>query len=398
MDRIKNLSLRKTIILYLAVSLAVSFFLSAAVVRTASRIQERIWWDYIDRETYYEAMQGEKSAYVGTVARPANSSMTKADLIVSELCDFLQTYAVLIFSIAASCAAVFLFYRHKIAKPLDELKAASALIAKEELDFRISYENRDELGQLCNEFEKMRSQLAQNNERLWRMVEEEKALRAAIAHDIRSPLTVLKGYQEMLLEFTPDGTFTREKILEILKEEMGQTERMERFIDSMREMSSLENRELRPEPFMLARLKAELESEAGILCRKEGKELRILCWNEEEEFFGDREMILEVFENLLTNALRYAREVISVQVKRRGQELEISVADDGAGFKADTETLTGAFYQENAQDSLKHSGLGMYISRIFCEKHGGRLVTANGADGGAVVKAVFRSGAAVLQR
>ena len=64
----------------------------------------------------------------------------------------------------------------------------------------LSYENKDEMGTLCKEFEMMRSALADNNRKMWRMIDDEKVLRNAIAHDIRSPLSILRGYQEMLLE------------------------------------------------------------------------------------------------------------------------------------------------------------------------------------------------------
>ena len=65
------------------------------------------------------------------------------------------------------------------------------------------------------------------------MIEEEKALRAAIAHDIRSPLSVLKGYQEMLLDYLSDGTISLEQGMEMLKESAKQTRRMDDFIDAI---------------------------------------------------------------------------------------------------------------------------------------------------------------------
>ena len=89
----------------------------------------------------------------------------------------------------------------------------------------------------------MRSQLEENNKVLWRMIEDEKALRAAIAHDIRSPLAVLKGYQEMLLEFLLTGEMEKEETEEILLEGMKQIERLNRFIETMRKMTRLEERE-----------------------------------------------------------------------------------------------------------------------------------------------------------
>lgn len=76
------------------------------------------------------------------------------------------------------------------------------------------------------------------------MTEDEKALRAAIAHDIRSPLSVLKGYQEMLLEFIPKGSLDTASTLDMLREGMKQIVRMNSFIDTMKNMTKLEEREL----------------------------------------------------------------------------------------------------------------------------------------------------------
>ena len=70
-------------------------------------------------------------------------------------------------------------------------------------------------------------------------------------------------------------------------------------------------------------------------------------------------------------------------------ELKIRVKDDGAGLQADKEKVTKLFYQQNIRDSLKHTGMGMYISRLYCEKHGGQLLLENEEYGGAVITAVF---------
>ena len=66
------------------------------------------------------------------------------------------------------------------------------------MDFSIDYDNKDELGQLCASIEIMRTTIEDNFSKMWRQVEERKALNAAFAHDLRTPLTVLKGYNEML--------------------------------------------------------------------------------------------------------------------------------------------------------------------------------------------------------
>lgn len=389
MDKIRNLSVRKTILLYMAVSLLCSFLLSALIVGIANRTQEEIWWNYVDEEKYFEMAQKEDGIYMVNVPRPASSSMTKADHTVSEICDFLQTYTVLLVSIIGSCAAVLLFYRNKLKDPIEELEQASQKIAANDLDFHITYENRDEMGRLCQEFERMRKQVAENNRKLWKNIEDEKALRAAISHDIRSPLSVLRGYQEMLLEYLPDQTIDTGRAVEMLEESMKQVERMDVFIETMRKMSSLEERKLTAGPITAEQLKNEMQAELEILEKASAKQSILQVMDSEEIFYGDKEVILEVVENLLSNALRYAKKQIEVTIQVTYFELRVSVTDDGSGFQENAEQVTKAFYQQNVKDSLKHAGMGMYLARLYCEKHGGRLILENRQGKGAAVTAVF---------
>lgn len=392
MEKMRNLSLKKTILLYLALGLAAGFLLSSIIVYTASRIQTSVWEKYTDMDKYITADQQSGGEYLVEVPRPALQEMSAMDRHISETCDFLETYAVLILSMIASMAAVGLFYRNKLKPPIEELHRASQMIAQNDLDFQISYENRDELGQLCLEFDRMRAQLAENNTSLWRMVENEKALRAAIAHDIRMPLSVLRGYQEILLEFVPTGILDREKITEILQEGMGQIDRLNRFIETMRGMNSLEQRELTNTLIKPDELRGEIEKTAKTVCRESEKNMQIEVWNWEPDggkFLGDRELILEVADNLIQNAVRYASYAVNIRISCAKNQLILEVTDDGEGFSQDTDTVTRAFYRGDSRDSLQHFGMGMYISRIYCERHGGRLITENTSQGGARVKAIF---------
>lgn len=454
MERIRNLSIRKSIGLYLAVSLTVSFLAAVAVMKCASYVQERVWWKYVDEDRYFEAVNGEGRDYMVNVPRPAAGEMGKVDYEISEICDFLQTYTVLFLSIGGSFLAVYLFYRQKLAPPLRELSEASRRIGENDLDFAVTYENRDELGRLCHEFERMRQELVQNNRRLWQNIEDERELRAAIAHDIRSPLSVLKGYQEMLLAFLPEGTISTRKAAEMLGEGMKQIDRMDVFIETMRKLSSLEDRALLSWEITAESLQKELQAEIDVLAAGRektvvlaveegagqeempaaGREKAVVLeeegtakkarsrdvqdertaagramWDaqrtgsravqgEEAEktsapaaFTGDKEVILEVAENLLSNALRYAGETVEITASVTETELSLRVRDDGCGFGEDIGELTKAFHRQNIRDSLKHAGLGMYISRLYCEKHGGRLLLENDERGGASVTAVFCS-------
>lgn len=390
MEKIKNLSVRKTILLYMAVALLCSFFLSAVIVKVATQTQRQIWWNYVEKESYYDALDNESGNYVVDIPRPSAAEMTRSDYFISELCDFLQTYTVLLLSIMGSCGAVFGVYRNKLKTPIDELEQASKNISRNNLDFHINYTNKDEMGQLCKEFERMREQLVQNNQMLWKMIDEEKALRAAIAHDIRSPLSVLKGYQEMLIEYLPNGDIDMVQARDMLSASMAQIERMDIFVESMRKMSSLEKRKLVTQEISAEQLKEDIQIELFVLEKKSGKQCVLQVMRIDEVFHGDKEIILEVVENLLSNALRYAKHKVEITVWLEYSELKVCVKDDGNGFGEDAEKVTEAFHQQNIKDSLKHTGLGMYISRLYCEKHGGKLVLENDSLSGAVVTAIFR--------
>lgn len=391
MEKIRNLSLKKTILLYFVISLTAAFLLSGFTVHFARNMQNKIWEKYIDYADYTDVFQQYGKKYEIEISRPNQSQMNRLDYHLSEMCDFMETYSVLIFSIVGSVAAVFFFYKNKLKTPLQELKDASQMIADNELDFHVSYENKDEMGTLCKKFEMMRSDLADNNRKMWRMIDDEKALRNAIAHDIRSPLSILRGYQEMLLEFVSAESIKTEDVIDILQTGMYQIDRIEHFTENMRKMSHLEQRELQCSEIELSELTKKIEAEAAMLSKKESKLCKVERAQEQNIVKVDEELVMEVTDNLLENAVRYAQKSIALQIKKKDGFLIISVEDDGIGFVDTEEKVTEPFYHKNPQDDLKHFGLGMYISRIFCEKHGGNLKIYNARQGGAHVEALFKA-------
>lgn len=391
MEKIRNLSLKKTILLYFVISLTAAFLLSGFTVHFARNMQNKIWEKYIDYADYTDVFQQHGKKYEIEISRPNQSQMNRLDYHLSEMCDFMETYSVLIFAIVGSIAAVFFFYKNKLKTPLQELKDASQMIADNELDFHVSYDNKDEMGTLCKEFEMMRSALADNNRKMWRMIDDEKALRNAIAHDIRSPLSILRGYQEMLLEFVSAESIKTEDVIDILQTGMYQIDRIEHFTENMRKMSHLEQRELQCSEIELSKLAKKIEAEAAMLSKKESKLCKVERVQEQNIVKVDEELVMEVIDNLLENAVRYAQKSIALQIKKKDGFLIISVEDDGIGFVDTEEKVTEPFYHKNPQDDLKHFGLGMYISRIFCEKHGGNLKIYNARQGGAHVEALFKA-------
>lgn len=391
MEKIKHLSFRKSIVFYLTAALVCSFFLTAIVVNTAQTIQKNIWSQYIDIEKFYKASQLEKEYdFIVDIPRANAGEMTATDVFLSELCDFLETWAVLILSMLSCIISMFLFYKNKIKPPLVLLTNAAELISGNQLDFTIQYEVKDEMGNLCNEFDRMRKQLELNNKELWLLVEQEKALRAAIAHDIRSPLAVLEGYQEMLMEFIPTDKLEKHRIIDILESGMGQIERLKHFIDTMKELTKLEDLKITFQEISTGELKEQMDMLLKTICGSTKISCNITDAGLSTVFLGDLQVIMEVFENLLSNAVRYAKEKIDIVILQNKDELYIEFYDDGTGFSDDAEKVTKAYYHANQGDDLKHYGLGLYLCRLYCEKHGGKLLLGNNETGGAYVKAFFR--------
>lgn len=97
MEKIRNLSLKKTILLYFVISLTAAFLLSGFTVHFARNMQNKIWEKYIDYADYTDVFQQYGKKYEIEISRPNQSQMNRLDHHLSEMCDFMETYSVLIF-------------------------------------------------------------------------------------------------------------------------------------------------------------------------------------------------------------------------------------------------------------------------------------------------------------
>ena len=107
----------------------------------------------------------------------------------------------------------------------------------------------------------------------------------------------------------------------------------------------------------------------------------------------DREALAQICENILSNAVRYAKETITISLEQEQEYVIITVEDDGTGFtKKDLANASLAYYrgEKTQADAASHFGLGLYISSILAGKLGGDLQFSNGTGGGAKVQIKIR--------
>lgn len=315
------------------------------------------------------------------------------------------------------------FYRRYIAEPLASLGAAADRIAAQDLDFEVAPVRGRELGRLAGVMERMREALFDAYRELCRTAEDRRRLNAAFAHDLRTPVTVLKGTVEMAQtreraaapslgdavdaeqdDARDEAASARDEALVVIAE---QVERLERYAAAMAQATKLEDRTVALEA-VSARAAAEaLERQAGSYVASCGKHrelvflagdgLRARFTTEEGEgpdrhsdaFMLDLQVVEEAVGNVLSNACAHAanRIGLTVDVNAAGS-LVVIVEDDGSGFSAEAlHHGCDAFYSE--QKSAEHFGLGLNVASVLARLHGGDIVLANAPGGGARVTMTF---------
>lgn len=379
---------------HLVIALIISLLLSVLIQDLAYKAEQRIWLNYTENR---EELYGFQNAYskkfgeLPPIPSVNKSSLSKVDQWFVEVLDWLQTWSMLLISFLSVFLVLDRFYRHRLKKPLEILKDSAEKIGRRDLDFYVEYGQEDEMGQLCDAFEQMRLQLRDNNQMMWKMIEEQKQIRAAFSHDLRTPLSVLKGYVEYLSRYYPDERLSKEKVIEILKELSEQTQRIENFADTMKKINRLDEREVDQKLIDSATILKKSETILSTLSEKYGKTYSIQETIQQKEVKLDFDIYLEILENIAANAMRYAKKGIWLKLLDIESWLYMNVYDDGIGFSKEAlKSARRPFYHELDESEGDHYGMGLYLCDNLCKKHGGKLSIGNQGVGGAVVKAQFR--------
>lgn len=284
---------------------------------------------------------------------------------------------ILIFTIVILLTSI-LFYRIKLKDPLRILKNGAEHIMENDLDFTIPPSmNRDELGELCTAFEKMRESLLVNNQTLWRQAEERKRLNAAFAHDLRNPITVLKGTVKLLQNGIQD-----EQTIDRLE---SYTLRIEQYIESMSNIQRLEQMPVQKKRIACGLLYAELADTVSLLAPTLSCEITV---PEVENVEIDHGLFMTVAENLIANAARFSKNKLWIHLEVQDSFLLLSVIDDGPGLPEEL-IRSGPKPFGKMVENGEHFGMGLYSCQTICIKHGGKLILGNKENVGAEVTAYF---------
>lgn len=395
MDRVKrfwnNLSIRTVLVIYTIFFMLLATFLTAATLGILEKVDRAIVerYEVYDFTVFRDDAGREVPMSIGVPDLVEEYTLQdQAKLVVVHIA---QIATIPVYFGGGILLAAFLFYRNKLKKPIALINRSAHKIAESDLDFSLRYDSKDEMGRLCASLETMRQALETSQRSMWRMMEERKRLNAAFAHDLRTPLTVLRGYADFLCQYVPEGKVGQEKLLATLSSISRHTLRLESYVHTMSETNKLEDMEIRAEKIRVSDLSGQIASAAEALKAQLAVEISIVNRISAEYVCADAQVVLRVVENLLSNALRFAHERVEIGLCLEGANLIAKVADDGDGFTPEAlREAARPYYREGAVEPGRvHFGLGLYICKTLCERHGGQLVWCNGVQGGGRVTASF---------
>lgn len=383
MEWLKNRNLKQSFFIISALYLCIGLLLATVSFMICMKLQNNI-----APGARYEVSVNEDNEFSLTEYGNFNQEADHADSIGIALIQVLQMILPVFFVVLSLILADITFWRLKLKKPLLILQNGAERIQQQDLDFEIVKCSEDELGLLCSAFEQMRIELLNNNRELWRQIEERKRLNAAFSHDLRNPITVLKGSASLLEKSLKNKTLDVTNAEANLALITSYTGRIEGYIEAMTMAQKLEDWKCSSLVMSWTLLTQELERSLHFLSEGTRKEIVFSISGADDQVYVDKAIVQNVSENLVNNALRYADAVVNVVISHCDGKMTICVRDDGAGFSSNVLNRGIRPFLRDGNEQ-EHFGMGLYVCRLLCEKHGGNLEIENTKQG-AKVTAFFK--------
>jgi len=268
---------------------------------------------------------------------------------------------------------------NSIMGPLNKLKEAAKKISEGNLDFEIEYTRKDEITDVIHQFEAMRNKLLESNEKQRIYEEDRKEMIAGISHDLRTPLTSIKGYVSGLIDGIADSPEKQQKYLTTI---YNTAVEMDKLVDDLFLFSKLDLDRI---PFVFEHV--EIGNYVCQCCEElkfslEKKKISLsyanLC-KDAVYVMIDRDQFARVLINIAENSSKYKKEEIGslyVAVTEQDGSVVIAMKDDGVGVDSSlVGKIFASFYRTDPArtNPVKGSGLGLSIAKQIVESHGGRI-------------------------
>lgn len=302
------------------------------------------------------------------------------------------------------------YFGRYVGKKLTGLKEAAEKIKVQNLDFSIKDCGIKEIDEILHSLEQMKTELKNSLERQWNMEQAKKEQIAALAHDIKTPLTIIRGNAELLEDIinnaqnivSTENINNLEYIRDIennkIKEQKEyidyiskNVKQIEEYMKALMEISNSENvLAMQPGIIVLPDFIEKIYNQTQALANKKSLTIKLIDNCNTAEISMDETLMQRALMNVISNAVDYSPEggILSLQISSSGEAIRFRVTDAGRGFsKEEMKSAPNQFYMgDSSRTSRNHYGLGLYITDTIVKLHGGSLYIANSpATGGGQV-------------
>lgn len=280
--------------------------------------------------------------------------------------------------------------------PIKKLQIAADNIRDGNLDFSVDYQENDEIGQLAKSFEEMRQRLKDNAEEKISNEKENRALISNIAHDLKTPITAVKGYAEGIMDGVAN---TPEKVDKYVRTIYNKANEMDTLINELTLYTKIDTNRI---PYNFAKINVseyftDCVEEIGMDLESKGIGLAYYNYVDEDVLIiADPEQLRRVVANIISNSIKYMNKdngFINIRIKDVGDFIQVEMEDNGKGIaQRDLPYIFDRFYRTDSSrnSATGGSGIGLSIVKKIVEDHGGKIWATSKEDTGTIMYFVIR--------
>ncbi len=281
-------------------------------------------------------------------------------------------------------------------RPLKKLSEATNRIKKKDFDFKLEAKGKDEISALCRDFDDMRQQLKLQEEEKESFDRQSKELISNISHDLKTPITTVKGYVEGIMDGVAD---TPEKIDRYIRTIYIKANDMDRLVDELTLYSQIDTNRI---PYAFKQINvAEFFDDCAedVSLELHDRAVRFSYINTVEpgtEVIADAEQLKRVVNNIIGNSIKYMdkeRKEVQLRVFDAEDFVQVEIEDNGKGIEnKDLISIFDRFYRTDLSRNSAQggSGIGLSIVRKIIEDHGGRIWATSKVGEGTTMHFVIR--------
>lgn len=323
--------------------------------------------------------------------------LAETNRMLPEVQDYLVSFRIMSLVIIALMVVCLIIWADKcFFAPMRKLRKAMKTITEGNLACEVKEDYEEELGGLCRDFENMRIHLKEAVDDKMRYDRDTKELISNISHDLKTPLTTIKGYVEGILDGVADSP---DKMDRYLKTVYNKANDMERLIGELTLYSKIDTNEI-PYNFIKINVKAYFDDCAEeIRTELESRNFVLTYLNyvpDDVCLIADPEQLYRVINNIISNSIKYnnkARGVINIRVREEKEYIHLEIEDNGQGVSPEEAgRIFERFYRTDASRNSRTggSGIGLSIVKKIVEAHGGTIWAVSNKNVGLTMHILLR--------